>query len=138
MSLKSYKLDAQIGFLLRKANQRHLSIFSSHIAELTPTQFAVIAKLTELGRTSQNRLGRATAMDAATIKGVVDRLAARGLVRVTSDENDRRRVVVELTEEASEMWLDLRDRGFDISAETLEPLDMSEQAVLIALLKRLT
>ena len=48
------------------------------IPEVTTTQFAALAKLAEQGPLSQNQLGRATAMDAATIKGVVGRLVRGG------------------------------------------------------------
>ena len=52
------------------------------IEDLTPTQWAALAKLRELGDCSQNHLGRLTAMDAATIKEVVDRLTVRGFTTV--------------------------------------------------------
>ena len=71
-----YSLKAQVGFNLRRANQRHVAIFARHVDGLTPTQFAALAKLHELGSLSQNKLGRLTAMDSATIKGVVERLSA--------------------------------------------------------------
>src|ERR1700722_10722267 len=74
-----YVLDEQVGFALRQAQQRHTTIFAAKMIEdLTPTQWAALAKLREVGDCSQNHLGRLTAMDAATIKGVVDRLTARG------------------------------------------------------------
>ena len=64
----SYKLDDQVGFVLRQAQQRHAALFASLMIEgLTPTQWAALSKLAEIGATSQNRLGRLTAMDAATI-----------------------------------------------------------------------
>ena len=69
-----YMLDEQVGFLLRRVSQRHLGIFAERIPDLTATQFAALAKLCEVGPVSQNELGRRTAMDAATIKGVIDRL----------------------------------------------------------------
>src|ERR1700710_690427 len=76
----SYILDEQIGFILRQVWQRHAAIFAREIdINLTPTQWAALAKLTETGPCSQNLLGRHTAMDVATIKGVIDRLTARGL-----------------------------------------------------------
>ena len=50
------------------------------IEGLTQTQFAALAKLHEVGPCSQNQLGRLIYLDAATIKGVVDRLSARGFV----------------------------------------------------------
>ncbi len=78
----SYILDEQIGFILRQVWQRHATIFAREIGiNLTPTQWAALAKLTETGPCSQNLLGRLTAMDVATIKGVIDRLTARGLDR---------------------------------------------------------
>ena len=75
-----YRLDDQVGFLLRVAMQRHTSIFMSRIVKgLTQTQFAALAKLREVGPCSQNQLGRLIYLDAATTKGVVDRLEVRGL-----------------------------------------------------------
>ena len=79
-SKPGYILEEQIGFILRQVWQRHATIFSREIGiNLTPTQWAALAKLNETGPCSQNLLGRLTAMDVATIKGVIDRLSARGL-----------------------------------------------------------
>ena len=45
---KAYLLDDQVGFILRKANQLHASIFSNLIPnDLTPTKFSALAKLYE-------------------------------------------------------------------------------------------
>ena len=87
----SYILESQIGFVMRRVVQRHIAIFSSLIPDLTPTQFAALAKLCELGQASQNELGRSTSMDVATIKGVVDRLRGRGLVLAEPPAGDKRR-----------------------------------------------
>ena len=47
----------------------HPTLFAAAMSdELTPTQFAALVKLKAEGPCSQNRLGRLTAMDAATIK----------------------------------------------------------------------
>ena len=94
-----YVLDDQVGFLLRVAMQRHTAIFTTRMIEgLTQTQFAALAKLLDVGPCSQNDLGRRIYLDAATIKGVVDRLVARGLVTAVNDPKDRRRRAVALTE----------------------------------------
>ena len=91
----AYVLDDHVGFLLRLAGQRHLAIFAEHMPEqLTATQFAALAKINEIGPCSQNRLGRLTAMDVATIKGVVDRLTARGLTRAEPDPQDGRMLLI--------------------------------------------
>src|SRR5438067_3945945 len=55
----SYILDEQIGFVLRQVWQRHATIFAREIGiNLTPTQWAALAKLTETGPCSQNLLGQ--------------------------------------------------------------------------------
>ena len=95
-----YRLEEQVGHLMRRAQQRHLAVFAGVIPELTTMQFAALAKLAEQGALSQNQLGRATAMDAATIKGVVGRLVARRLVATAPDGGDRRRLVVSMDAQA--------------------------------------
>jgi hypothetical protein len=98
MSRKPYVLDAQIGFILRQVLQRHVTIFDQRVGkDLTPTQWAALVKLAEVGECSQNHLGRLTAIDVATIKGVIDRLSMRGLTGTTRDPADGRRLLVNLT-----------------------------------------
>ena len=102
-----YRLDdqiGQIGYVLRRVTQRHLAIFAAAIPEVTTTEFAVLARLVETGLVSQNQLGRAAAMDAATIKGVVDRLAKLDLVTTSADPVDRRRLTVALTPEGAALF----------------------------------
>ncbi|MDT8345379.1 MAG: MarR family transcriptional regulator [Thermohalobaculum sp.] len=135
--LDGYSLDAQVGFLLRRASQRHIAIFNAGIPELTPTQFAALAKTAEIGPVSQNELGRATAMDAATIKGVIDRLSARGLIATAASPHDRRRVMVNLTPDGRAALARLIPAARTITEETLAPLTPPERAALLALLGRL-
>ena len=137
MSKAPYVLDEQIGYILRRVSQRHLAIFAQAIPEVTTTQFAVMARLAELGPQSQNALGRETAMDAATIKGVVDRLARQGLVHTTPDPADRRRLTVSLSDEGRTLFDALAPRAQAVTAATLGPLSPDEAAALAALLSRL-
>lgn len=133
-----YALDDQIGFILRKVSQRHTAIFAAAFPDLTAPQWATLAKLYEGGPSSQNQLGRLVALDAATIKGVVDRLGARGLTETAPDPADARRVVVALTEAGRKE----AERGFPIAAavtaETMAPLSDAERAQLVQLLKALS
>ena len=138
-TIKSYHLDVQVGFILRKASQRHAVIFADLIAgDLTPTQFAALSKLYEVGECSQNDLGRRVAMDAATIKGVIDRLAARGYVVTRLDPNDRRRLRVDLTEAGNTLAEEAIAQAIQITRRTLEPLSLSEQKTFLRLLSKLT
>lgn len=101
-------------------------------------QFATLAKLTEAGALSQNALGRLTAMDAATIKGVVDRLGKQGLIKTENDKTDRRRTIVSLTSLGRERVGAQMELAESISKETLEPLSDSEKAIFLHLLRKLT
>jgi MarR family transcriptional regulator, lower aerobic nicotinate degradation pathway regulator len=134
----SYILDEQIGFILRVVSQRHAAIFARDIGtNLTPTQWAALSKLAETGPCSQNQLGRLTAMDVATIKGVIDRLSARGLTETSPDPEDGRRLLVSLTRAGQQLAEKVASNALAISRETLSPLDARERETLFALLDKL-
>ena len=133
-----YMLDDQIGFLLRVAMQRHTSIFTTRMIEgLTQTQVAALAKLHEAGPCSQNQLGRLIYLDAATIKGVVDRLGARGFVTALNDPKDRRRRAVALTDRGRQVTQAAQLVAAEITAATLAALTEEEQRLVTRLLKKL-
>ncbi len=134
----AYNLDEQVGFILRQVWQRHAAIFAREIGiNLTPTQWAALAKLAETGPCSQNLLGRLTAMDVATIKGVIDRLTARGLTETSPDPEDGRRLLVSLSRAGQQVVEKAAPNALAISRETLAPLDAKERETLIGLLNKM-
>jgi MarR family transcriptional regulator, lower aerobic nicotinate degradation pathway regulator len=133
-----YILDEQIGFILRQVWQRHAAIFARDIGiNLTSAQWAALSKLNETGPCSQNQLGRLTAMDVATIKGVIDRLTARGLTETSPDPEDGRRLLVSLTRAGQQTAEKAAQNALAISRETLAPLDAKERETLFALLNKI-
>ena len=134
---KDYRLDDQIGFKLRLANQKHLEIFSLAMPELTPRQFAVLAKLLEEGTLSQNHLGRQIAMDAATTKGVIARLSRKGYVTATPSQTDRRRLDIALTETGRATVQAAIAIARTISSRTARNLTKRELLRLLTLLDKL-
>jgi DNA-binding MarR family transcriptional regulator len=135
--LDGYVLEDQIGFRLRIANQRHLEIFASNVTDVTPTQFATLVKLKEAGVLSQNHLGRLVAMDAATTKGVIDRLRIKGLVVSTPSTTDLRRLDVTLSPEGDAFVTALIPVARSISAQTTQNLTQRELTQLLTLLQKL-
>ena len=134
----AYVLEEQVGFILRQVWQRHATIFGREMGvNLTPTQWAAVSKLAETGPCSQNQLGRLTAMDVATIKGVIDRLTARGLTETSPDPEDGRRLLVSLTRAGQQLVEKAVPNALAITKETLAPLDARERETLIALLSKL-
>lgn len=133
-----YGLDEQVGFILRQVSQRHTTIFSSEIGvNLTATQWAAMSKLAETGPCSQNQLGRLTAMDVATIKGVIDRLTARGLTETARDPTDGRRLLVKLTRAGQAMVDKTIASALKVTEQTLAPLTSKEREIFLALLLKL-
>ncbi|MCP5088115.1 MAG: MarR family transcriptional regulator [Rhodobacteraceae bacterium] len=137
LSMTDYRLEDQVGFVLRRVNQRHLAIFSHMIPELTPTQFAAMARLVEVGQASQNELGRLTAMDAATVKGVVDRLRKRGFILAGPNPTDSRRISLSVSEEGKALFNRLQSVALRISEKTLTPLSQEERVQFLEYLKKL-
>ena len=135
-----YRLEQQIGHILRRAHQRASAIFKSQFAghELTPTQFAALVKIADQGEVSQNLLGRLTAMDPATMKGVIGRLHGRRLIASKADAADRRRTLWSLTAAGKKLLGGAIGAGLATSSQTLAPLDGKEQKILRKLLSRLT
>ncbi|MDR6294894.1 DNA-binding MarR family transcriptional regulator [Pantoea dispersa] len=74
-----YDYTEQVGHLLRKVYQRHAAIFQQHVgdSQITAVQFITLCALRDRGPSAQNDLVRYTAVDQATIRGVVERLKAR-------------------------------------------------------------
>ena len=107
--------------------QRHIGLFGQRIDEVTRPQFSVLAQLCAVGEASQNELGRSIAMDAATIKGVVDRLRDRGLVSAEPLARDRRRLILRPTRSGRALFTGMIDRAVEASAATLSPLDDAEK-----------
>jgi len=134
-----FRLEDHVGFLLRKAHQRHAAIFLDEAADhgLTPTQFAALSKVVALGRTTQNLLGRLTAMDPATIQGVVRRLTARGLIERTHDPMDRRIAVLTPTREGIALIGRAVPSARRSHAAALSPLTHREQCLLLTLLQKM-
>ena len=137
-ALGGYRLEDQVGFYLRRAGQRHAAIFAGQMTdERTPTQWATLVKLAEFESLSQNLLGRETAMDAATIKGVVDRLLKRGFVATAPDPEDGRRMRVSITRDGLAAVARGVGPATAITAETLKPLNAGERRLLVELLRRI-
>jgi MarR family transcriptional regulator, lower aerobic nicotinate degradation pathway regulator len=134
-----YKLDDQVGFLLRRAYQRASANLIDKIGtyDLTPAQFAALARLYERTKVSQNLLGRLVAMEPANIRDVVLRLKKRRLVRTERDPADGRLILVSLTPTAISLVQSLLKVEMECTSKTLAPLDEDERRILYDLLRRL-
>jgi len=138
-TLDAFTVEDHVGYLLRRAHQRHVALFTAGMAhvELTPTQFTALLKTVQLGRTTQNLLGRHAAMDPATIQGVARRLIARGLIRRSRDPLDRRTAVLEPTEAGVALIGSVVACARKAHDAALAPLTDDERAQVLALLRKM-
>ena len=70
---------------------------------LTAPQLTVLKRLAQEGPQPIGRLAESVRLSQATITGIVDRLVKRDLVRRVRCQDDRRRVLVELTQEGTDV-----------------------------------
>jgi DNA-binding MarR family transcriptional regulator len=135
-----YDVTQQIGHLLRKAYQRHLAIFHEGLAQyqLTSAQFVTLCILRDQGPSSQVELVRATAVDQATIRGVVDRLKGRGLIALKRDGVDARKIVISLTPAGAQLLEATIPKAHGVTETTVEDLNPAERLALDYLLRKLS
>jgi MarR family transcriptional regulator, lower aerobic nicotinate degradation pathway regulator len=138
-ALAGFTVEDHVGFLLRRAHQRHVALFTAGLAhvELTPTQFTALLKTVEMRRTTQNHLGRLAAMDPATIQGVVRRLTIRGLIRRGQDKMDRRTAVLEPTEAGVALITSVVACARQSHEAALAPLSPEERVQVLTLLRKM-
>lgn len=133
-----YDLARHPAHVIRRAHQRATTHFQQVMAgeDVTPTQFAALAKLLEHGELSQNHLGRLTAMDPSTISLVIRKLRKQGLVTTRPSETDQRLAMNTLTDEGVRFTLDRLGHSVEVGRRLLAPLTAAEAALLVELLER--
>jgi DNA-binding MarR family transcriptional regulator len=135
----SYAFTEQVGHLLRKAYQRHMAIFQQNVGEsqLTAMQFITLCGVRDHGPSSLTELVALTAVDQATIRGIVERLKARELVELGHDAQDRRKVIVHLSEAGRVAVEQTVPCALQISELTLSNLNPGERVAMLFLLRKM-
>lgn len=138
-SQQGYDFSEQVGHLLRKAYQRHIAIFQRHVAEkqLTAIQFVTLCTVMERGPSSLTDIVNATAIDPATLRGVIKRLKAREWVQLTTDPHDQRKVMVVITESGETLVEEMVPKAKQISDATMANLNPAERVALMHLLEKM-
>lgn len=70
-----------------------------------------LCALLDLAASSEVELLKATSVDQATIRGIVERLKARGLIDLTKDKDNGRKVVISLLSKGEALLYLLRKIG---------------------------
>lgn len=108
---------------------------------LNQSGFTVLAALRRSGepfRLSPTQLHNALLVSSGAMTNRIDRLEARGWVERVTDPNDRRGVLVQLTEQGHEVVDEAVEALIEAEVEILKTLTRTEQTELARLLRKLS
>jgi DNA-binding MarR family transcriptional regulator len=134
-----HDLSNRPGFLLRKAHQVAVAIFSEEVGPLALThpQHNVLSALMANPGCHQTEIGRIVGYDRATVGSVLAGLEARQLVERRDSDKDKRSKTLTLTRTGKKLLNESNEAMDRINLRILEPLAVHERPLFIALLARI-
>ena len=136
--LEQFALLSAPGHLLRRNHQRSVDIFARHVgSDVTRQQIGTLLALHKNPGASQRDLVEATGVDKSTLKEMLNRMVARGLVARKRDANDSRAWTMSLTDEGCAL---LHKRIAKVEAsqrEILEPLSPEDRETFMRCMREL-
>lgn len=130
------------GHLIRRLNQISTALFMERMTQagltLTPVQFAALSAVRTHPGIDQATVAGLVAYDRATLGKVIDKLDARGLVRRTVSQSDRRARELTLTEAGEALYRAALPHVKAIQPEMLAGLDAEERDTFLRLLDKVT
>ncbi|MEX0623626.1 MarR family winged helix-turn-helix transcriptional regulator [Saccharospirillum sp.] len=130
------------GHLIRRYHQASVAIFQARVTELgydlTPVQYAALAKIEAQPGIDQVTLAGLIAYDRTTIGGVVDRLVQKNFMVREISTTDRRARVLKLTELGEATLHRLAATVESAQQQMLSGLDQGEQTEFVRLLQKAT
>ncbi|MGE0086369.1 MAG: MarR family winged helix-turn-helix transcriptional regulator [Desulfococcaceae bacterium] len=128
-----------IFFQLSKASQSGIRFWAGKISDcnVSPVQGLVLISLAEEDRTTSAHLGQRVQLDSATLTGIIDRLEKSGLAERQRNPDDRRAILICLTEKGRQVADKIRGISETANREFLSGLSEDEERILRALLRRI-
>tara|TARA_S200000501_G_scaffold331182_1_gene332999 strand:- start:2258 stop:2740 length:483 start_codon:yes stop_codon:yes gene_type:complete len=131
-------LQSRPGFLIRRLHQIHTAFFNEECSQegITPVMYSVLSVLEKTGPIDQTTLAQSVAIDKTNMADVLERLRKNGLVKRRMSSKDRRIRLTVLTDEGTELLDRVDDKAERAHIRTLGGLTDSEQAAIMALMKK--
>lgn len=138
MSKETREPQKHTGFLLRRAQQKHVATWQETISgDTTSVQFGVLAVLERRPGSAQKELCEELDIDRSTIADVCTRMEKNGLVHRTAAVEDRRRNVLELTDAGRAELARIQPLVNQVQKDLTAALSTEEHDQLRALLAKL-
>lgn len=114
-------------------------LFASHVLQrdmtrtfagtpLTEARVAVLWVLQTVGPSTQQSIAAALEVSARNVSALVDALERTGYVRRTAHPTDRRAVLVELTQESTELMAGMQREHAEVSAALIAAVPPADRA----------
>lgn len=130
------------GHLVRRFHQIAVAVFHAEVGEagfdLTPVQYAALARVRTHDGIDQATLAGLIAYDRTTIGGVVDRLVQKGFLTRQVSDKDRRARVLRLTEEGEDALRRIQPSVEAAQRVMLSGLSAEEAETFMRLLRKAT
>jgi MarR family 2-MHQ and catechol resistance regulon transcriptional repressor len=123
-------------FKAYRALERH-AYRSIEATEVGLSDFGILEALLHKGPQRVNQIGRRIQLTSGSITTAVDRMEARGLVKRSTDPDDRRASVVDLTPKGKALIVEAFREHQAAMDEAASVLSATERSTLIRLLKKL-
>jgi DNA-binding MarR family transcriptional regulator len=120
--------------IMRAVDVHSRALLRDH--QLTGPQLSVLKELGRHGRAPIGMLAKNTFLGAPTVTGVVDRLERQGWVTRDPSKQDRRQVLISITDEGRQLLERNPPLLLDVFCVNLKRLSPAEQAQICDVLKR--
>ena len=138
MDEKAQQLKEYIDILIHRLMIVENRFLESSASKLSNTEIKVIGFIGKSEECTMSQIAEYLMISKTNLTAVVDKLVRKKLVRRHRSEEDRRLVLVSLTEKGEELHQQENESHLSLSRGMLKSLDSKEQDELLRLLKKIT
>ena len=139
MALDRKDMRDEVLMALRRIT-RAIDLHSSCLARhhgLTAPQLIVLGEISRSGKITAGQLAKNVNLSNATVTGILNRLSKRGLIERRRTDEDKRRVLVKLTDLGKRALANAPSLLHDRFVKEFEKLENWEQTALLSSLQRI-
>ena len=104
---------------------------------LTGPQLVILQEISSLGEVSVGEVARAVSLSQATLSGILSRMEKRGLLSRRRSQQDKRRVLVSITDNGKQVLEDAPPLMQEAFVDKFENLQEWERTMILSALQRL-
>ncbi len=104
---------------------------------LTGPQLVILQEISSLGEVTAGEIARAVSLSQATLTGILERMEKRGLLSRRRSEQDKRRVMVRITDSGTQVLDDAPPLMQEEFVDGFSSLQEWEQTMILSSLQRL-